>query len=263
MAGTTKEPSCDRPPGSNQDMITRPNTRTISAISSELDQVAEEAGPRSESTSDPARAPGRRAGRRPVVRPLAEQRAPDPDDRRALLDRDLEVVAHAHRQLRRRAPASASAASSDSSPQGDERRPGIVRIARPAGRRSSARGPRGASARAPPDRRARAPPGSKPALAGSRSTLTWSSTGTRSPGRTSRDEAIQPPGRLDGVDRLDDGERLQRPACLVRLEWPDQVPRRAIDERRPSPRPPGRGSRRASSGPRRRPPGSARRRPSS
>ena len=59
---------------------------------------------RDESTSRGRSAPGRgllvRVGDLSVgVRTLPEERATDPDDRGPLLDRELEVVAHPHRQL--------------------------------------------------------------------------------------------------------------------------------------------------------------------
>ena len=63
------------------------------------------------------------------------------------------------------------------------------------------------------------------------------------------DDPIEPSGELDRVDRLDAVDDLERAARLVVLERPDEVPLPRPDGRRPSPRPPGPGSRRTGSWP--------------
>ena len=59
------------------------------------------------------------------------------------------------------------------------------------------------------------------------------------------DEAIEAPGEVHRIDRLDDGAQLDGPARLVRLQRADEVPRRAGQSRRLARPVPGRGSRRA------------------
>ena len=121
-------------------------------------------------------------------------------------------------------------AAPDSSAQRDEGRPGVLGPLARAARRSSARAARAARAAARPRRARRASSsGSKPALAGSPSTLTWRRTGTRPPGRTSAGEAVEPLGELDRIDRLDHGERSRAPAspCSTGAGRPDATSRPA------------------------------------
>jgi len=63
------------------------------------------------------------------MRSLSEERATDPDDRGSLLDRELEVVAHPHRQ-RRSELRPASAARLGSCPQVAERPARLGRVGR-------------------------------------------------------------------------------------------------------------------------------------
>ena len=88
--------------------------------------------------------------------------------------------------------------------------------------------------------------GAKPALAGSRSTLTWTQDRVAGAGADFRDEAVEPLGELHRVDRLDRVERLERSPRLVGLERTNELPRRARHLGRLGRSPPGRGSRRAS-----------------
>ena len=78
--------------------------------------------------------------------PRPEERRADPDDGRALLDRDLEVGAHAHRQP---AAEAGSTAAQPLRQLGAARRKSAApaRASRPAGPRSSARAARGVRAR--------------------------------------------------------------------------------------------------------------------
>ena len=99
------------------------------------------------------RAPGRASGsrRRPwACRPFAEERPADADDRGALLDRDLEVVAHPHRQLGPQAPVRRRAAGRARSREAPERRPRLLRGRPEPPDRSSGRAPRGSAAPAAP-----------------------------------------------------------------------------------------------------------------
>ena len=163
-----------------------------------------------------------------VVGPLAEQRATDPDDRGALLDGHLEVVAHPHRQrgaearVRRRAARPRGSAASGRS---GARPPATSTSAPDRHQAVDAAGSAGPGSPAGP--RATAG-GAKPALAGSSATLTWSRTGSGLPGRRSPAEPVEPPGEVERVDRLDDVEQLDGAPGLVRLERPDEVPRRAV-----------------------------------
>ena len=118
---------------------------------------------------------------------------------------------HPQRAERRRAPPPAVAAS----------RPIVMsprssRFGRPAARRAPRRPPPGSEARPWPGRA---------------STFTWRRTGSGRPGRTSRGDPVEAARELDGIDRLDDVEELDRPAGLVRLERPDEVPAGARHER--------------------------------
>ena len=93
--------------------------------------------------------------------------------------------------------------------------------------------------------RRRAPSGSKPALAGSPSTLTWSRTGHAAARPDLGGEAVQPLGQLDRVDRLDRPRTSRARACAL-FDWsgPTRCHVAPGDRARPWPRPPGRGSRR-------------------
>ena len=97
-----------RPCGSTQDMIIRPNTSAHRAMNRNCRKLETKAPPTSPSLPAVVSRPA--TARRPqwawsivavvmVMRSLAEQRPTDPDDRGALLDGELEVVGHAHRQL--------------------------------------------------------------------------------------------------------------------------------------------------------------------
>ena len=183
-----------------------------------------------------------------VMGPLAEQRPADADDRRALLDRDLEVVAHAHRQLRPEAPASARAAARTSSRKRDERRAGLLGsvdrrpiVIRPRTSR------RGRSTARLEHRRSRSRRARSPAFAGSSSTLTWRRTGQRAARAHLGGEPVEPPARSIESTVWIVVERSRAPAapCSTGAARPGAsvAPGHV---RRPWPRPPGRGSRRAS-----------------
>ena len=210
--------------------------------------------------SRPARGRERTVNARahPTGRPCPEQRASDAHDGRPLLHRDLEVVAHAHRQLRHRAARGRAAA------------PPTARAAR---RRSAARprrAPRGGRRSSGRRRAARAAPASSRALP----ELVRREAGL---GRIGIDVDLeqdaarcrplgqprQPLREGDRIDRLDDVEQLDgaaRPCCD--WSWPTRCQRDTGAPRAPCRPPPGPGSRRASSGRPRRRPAAARRRPS-
>ena len=111
--------------------------------------------------------------------PLAEHRAPDADDRRALLDRRARSRRSCPSTAPGRAPASARAAALDRSRRRAERRARASAgpLDQPADRHQ-ARGHRGArSPSSVGERRLDGQPGANPAFAGSSSTLTWTRTG--------------------------------------------------------------------------------------
>ena len=164
-----------------------------------------------------------------VMLPLAEHRPADADDRGALLDRDLEVVGHAHRQI------GAEPACRTAQPLGQLAQAANVGaclpVGRPAGRRSSARGPRGAAAPARRSSAAVEVVARSPTLAGSPSTLTWRRTGSaRRAGPRRRAGPAAGRASTESTDWM--LEHLERATGLVRLEGTHQVP-----APRPGPRP--------------------------
>jgi len=164
-----------------------------------------------------------------VVGSLAEEGSTDAHDGRALLDGDVEVGCHPHRklgaQLRPVGPQPPRQA-----PQGPKRRASLV-----------------GSLRQPPDRHE--PTYIEPGQLEDLIQLAPESVGleaglgdilvdvdleedwNRGVGADVRGEAVEAPRQLARVDRLDDLERLQRPTGLVRLEGPDEMPRRTRHER--------------------------------
>jgi hypothetical protein len=95
-----------RPVGSTHDMSIRPSTSAQSAISRNWRKFERKAVPTSRVYRTGQRMPARSeldsmiVVVRPVpvlMRPLPEDGPSDADDRGALLDRDLEVLGHAHR----------------------------------------------------------------------------------------------------------------------------------------------------------------------
>ena len=123
-------------------MSIRPKTSAHSAMSRNCRKFARRNAPTARVYQPVAagRLPTRSVGVRRravpvVVRPLAEQRPSDPDDRRALLDGDLEVVGHAHRQLGTE-PSATGPQALGQLPQRGERRPRCLG-ARPRAARSS------------------------------------------------------------------------------------------------------------------------------
>ena len=147
---------------------------------------------------------------RVVVGPLAEQRATDPDDRRALLDGHLEVVGHAHRQRGAEAPGGARGAP----PTARRSATNVGRAAsgrrRRAGRSSSGRR-RAGSGRARIDGEVRGDAGRREAGLGRVvGDVDLEQHRQRPPRPTLAGEAVEALGEREAVDRLD-RRRTARP----------------------------------------------------
>ena len=166
-----------------------------------------------------------------VMGPLAEERAPDPDDGRPLLDGDLEVVAHAHRERRTEVAPPDRCARTGRAGLGTSDEP-PRRLDQPPDRSSSPRPRR-------PSRAAR--PRGRPASASRREAglgrvvvdvdLEEDRIGVRRLGRA--DLAGQPVGPFGQPDRIDglDGSKASR-ARRALFDWGGQeLPGRARHRR--------------------------------
>jgi hypothetical protein len=164
-----------------------------------------------------------------AVGPLAEQGAADADDRGALLDRDLEVVGHAHRQVGADGRAAATEALGRRAER-DERRPGILRaIDQPANRHQAAELQVLQLRHAVNDTDEVV--GRDAGLRRVGVDVDLEQDGNAPPGQHLAGQAIQPLREGERIHGLDDGEGLEGPPRFVRLERTHEVPRRALDER--------------------------------
>ena len=184
--------------------------------------------------------------------PVPEERSTDTHDGRPLLDRDLEVVAHAHRQPRPERRVVASQRLREPS-QGHEGRPCILRVAPRVGRRSS--GPRRAARAAPA-----AAASCSPSVAGREAGLGRVGVDvdleqTRGRSGPPRGATAAPRAPRESTDWMTSNSSMARPG-LVALELARRGATRRPGAPPPWASPPGPGSRPASSG-RRRPPRAA------